>query len=110
MFEFVECDRCSSFPGTPPLCNGCRANRETIKELRKLVSDGLGEEFLADAREFEVAMLAEISRILFYHSDKFQSLSAINKGDHPEANPTSWRFSYAGSEYSIHIIRDGSAS
>jgi hypothetical protein len=33
--EFVECDTCAAKPGTPALCAGCLANRETISRLHK---------------------------------------------------------------------------
>lgn len=31
--QFVECDTRRALPGTPPLCSGCLANRETISKL-----------------------------------------------------------------------------
>ena len=31
--NFVECDSCRAKPGTPELCAGCQANRETIEKL-----------------------------------------------------------------------------
>jgi hypothetical protein len=34
--DFVECDVCAAKPGTPALCAGCLANRETIGRLRSL--------------------------------------------------------------------------
>ena len=36
--EFVECDTCARKPGSPPLCAGCLANRNTIEDLRALLA------------------------------------------------------------------------
>jgi hypothetical protein len=33
--EFVPCYACSSKPGSPSLCRGCLANRQTITELQE---------------------------------------------------------------------------
>lgn len=33
--EFVPCRWCSTAPGSPSLCRGCLANRQTITELRE---------------------------------------------------------------------------
>lgn len=33
--EFVECDACAAKPGSPVLCAGCLANRNTIGRLTK---------------------------------------------------------------------------
>jgi len=33
--EFMECDSCRKKPGSPPLCGGCLANRESINRLNK---------------------------------------------------------------------------
>lgn len=32
--KFVECDSCANKPGSPSLCAGCLANRNTISSLR----------------------------------------------------------------------------
>jgi hypothetical protein len=34
MTDFVECDTCRAKTGTPQLCNGCLANRDTISNLQ----------------------------------------------------------------------------
>ena len=39
--EFVPCYTCSIQPGSPTLCRGCLANRQTIAELREARTAGL---------------------------------------------------------------------
>lgn len=35
---WVECDACKAKPGSPALCAGCLANRNTIERLKALVA------------------------------------------------------------------------
>lgn len=35
--QWVECDSCASKPGSPALCAGCLANRDTFSRLKEML-------------------------------------------------------------------------
>ena len=36
--EFHECESCAKKPGTPPLCNSCLHNRQTIEKANRKIN------------------------------------------------------------------------
>lgn len=103
--DFVECDACRGRPGTPPLCVGCLSNRQAISQLRDLVTKFGGEDALRDIYGTEEATMLIVANAVLATKGAIE-LQRVIKGDHPEANPTSWRFAFGNARYTLHLIHD----
>lgn len=60
--RFVPCYRCSTLPGSPSLCRGCLANRQTIDELREAMHEAF--EWIAARSSDDSLLVRRLKKVL----------------------------------------------